>query len=417
LDVYGYLTQEHRGFAMQQMMATNAIEFFLPLLHELFNGSEAKSKVLFAVLHGLMTDDRVRWSRAELDEKYHWLNFRQRHYLLHRLSSVGWLDYYRDSSAYMISDKGEALMRVLSRFTMGADLVQNEGAALAEIEFSLLLDVHDLNDRLSFLRSRLQKLVIRAETALDSESAYLILEIYQQLKSAYRWAEQTRTTLDSIEPEDDDDRIWNEIREIHDHLSLLHSLISRMQLELQDIQRKQIDIAQYGLTHLDFDNFLMNADVDSLAGLMKEFLRKVPHPLFLQETTAFMEAQAVINRDGGPDGPMRGWDTDVAEAASGGEPTPAREAVAFTKQLSRLTTKWRDVGKLVGDEGWEVAAYRFSLLTLLADRKQMPENTYDPFITLPVEAEFDPSGELIQVPHGDGTLEMTKGRVRRQDEQ
>jgi hypothetical protein len=418
-DVLGFVKDAHQQYALQEVSHAQPLVYFLPLLHELFNSTEAKTKVLFTILHGLMRDERVQWTRTDLDEKFHWLKDRNWAYLLQRMTAVGWLDFYRDGGTYMISDKGEALMRILSRFSMGPELVSNEGAAVAEIEFSLLLDAHDVADRLRFLRNRLYKHILRAETALESESPYLIIEIYQQLKSAYRWAEQTRETLDHIQAEDDDTETWNGIRAIHDHLSRLHELISTMQVQLQEIQRKQIDIAQYGLTHLDFDNYLINQNVDTLAGLVMPRLHKIPHAFLMNEANAFMEAQEVLEREREPPAEMRGWETDVQEGEATGEREEPVESMEFTRDLHALSRSWSDMSGLVAEESWENAAYRLSLLTLLADRQARFEDAadagsgYDPFINLPVQAEFDAEGELITVPRNDGSWRMTKGKVRR----
>ena len=418
-DVLGYVRERHRQHALQEVSHAQPIVYFLPLMHELFNSTEAKTKVLFTVLRALMRDERVQWTRTDLDEKFYWLKERNWAYMLQRMTAVGWLDYYREGGNYMISDKGEALMRILSRFSMGSELVTNEGAAVAEIEFSLLLDAHDVADRLRFLQNRLYKHILRAETALESESPYLIIEIYQQLKSAYRWAEQTRETLDHIEAEDDDTETWNGIRAIHDHLSRLHELISTMQVQLQEIQRKQIDIAQHGLTHLDFDNYLINQSVDTLAGLVFPRLHKIPHAFLFNEANAFMEAQEVLEREREPPTEMRGWETDVLEGEATGEQEEPIESREFTRDLRALPRKWSEMEQLIEKETWEIAAYRLSLLTLMADRQTRfveaadSGTGYDPFINLPVQAEFDAEAEFVSIPRDGGNWFMTQGRVRR----
>lgn len=416
LEVYDYLNPQYRRYGMQEMAGVQAISYFLPLLHELFNGSEGRAKVVFTLLHGLMRDDRVRWTRQEIDDKFHWLKDGHRNYFLHRLSNVGFLEYLRDQGVYMISDKGEALMRMLSRFTLGSALVENEGAALAEIEFSILLEVDDLSDRLKFLRNRLLKHSLRADQALKSESAYRILEIYQQLQSAYRWAEQTRETLDHLEIDDENAEQWDAVRAVHDHLSTLHSLISKMQLVLQDIQRKQIDIARYGLTHLDFDNYLINSRPDAIAELMKRHLRKIPHPFFVQDAAAFAEAAHVLGRVSTESEAARGWDTDVTAADPHGERLAAIEAEDFVRDLVKAPRKSTPIAFLIQDHSWEIAAYRFSLLTMLADREARShlhgEDRQDPFINVPAEADFDPDGAMMEFISNGETWAMTRGNIR-----
>jgi hypothetical protein len=116
---------------------------------------------------------------------------------------------------------------------------------------------------------------------------------------------------------------------------------------------------------------------------------------------------------------MRGWDTDVVEGATTGEHEEPIESLSFTRDLNALPRAWSDLGGLVAEENWENAAYRLSLLTLLADRQARFEDAadsgggYDPFINLPVQAEFDADAELITVPRDGGSWRMTKGRVRR----
>lgn len=417
-DLLEYLEDDHRRFGLTELSRVQSIGYFLPLLHEIFGGGEAKTKLTFTLIHALMTDDRVRWSRQELDEKFHWLKDGHRNYLLQRLSSVGWLEYYRDRGVYMITDKGEALMRILSRFVMGPRLVENEGAALAEIEFSMLLELEDLPDRLTFLRNRLMKHAIRAEHALNSESAYRILEIYEQLKSAYRWAEQTRQTLDHIEVEDDDTAQWEAIRGVHDHLSKLHSLISTMQLTLQDIQRKQIDIARYGLTHLDIDHYLIHANVDELSDTMYRHLAKVPHPFFLIEDNVFAEADDIINRERYESGEGRGWETDIGEAEADLSPQTARETDDLVKRFHTTPKTWTNVEHLVQEVPWEEAAYRYSILTLMADldvKLRLAEAAFDPIVSVPVEVTFSNKNEMVTIEQEGEPLTMTKGKFKRVD--
>jgi hypothetical protein len=416
-DVSDYLSDGHLQFGLQEVSRVQAFGYFVPLLHEMFNGGEAKTRIMFSMLHGLMTDERVRWTRLEIDDKYHWLKTSHRNYLLLRMSNVGWLEYYRDQGMYMISDKGEALMRIMSRLIHGRELTENEGAALAEIEFSQLLDFPDITDRLKFLRNRLLKHIIRANTALESESPYLILEIYQQLNSAYRWAEQTRESLDNLDVDDADVEGWNTIRSVHDHLSKLHSQISRMQLILQDIQRKQIDIARYGVTHLDVDNYLINSRADALANMMGRHLFKIPHPLLVIESNMFLEAAEMLGRDVEQGKVYRGWETDTAECDTAGEPEVAEEAERFGKALKKVTRKWRPLETLVTEVDWEEAAYRFSLLTVMADQTALDAfgvvREHDPLITNPVAAEFDENGQMIDVDVKDEVWSMTKGHVKK----
>jgi hypothetical protein len=416
-EVLDYLRDDYRQFGMQEIARHDAIRYFLPLVRELFSSNESKTRIVFTMLQRLMLDDRVRWTRGEIDELFHWLKDGHRNYILHRLSNVGWLEYFRDQSMYMVSDKGEALMRILNRFAMGPELVENEGAALAEIEFSQMLDHEDVSDQLHYLSNRLRKHIIRAEHALESKSAYLILEIYQQLKSAYRWAGQTREALDRMNLEDDDVRQWNEVRTVHDHLSQLHALISRMQLELQDIQRKQIDIAQYGLTHLDFDRYLVHADIDDLADLACKHFNKIPHSLFILETNAFAEAEYTLGRDRAHSSDARGWDTDVYSTELKGEEVEPREALEFTAALKKTGKKWASVEKIVSEDEWDVTAYRFQLLTMIADvdfrMARTAEAALDPIIGVPVEVDFDQSGEMVEVKVKDETRVMSSGRIRR----
>ncbi len=412
-----YVNDEHRNFARQQLSKAQSLTYFVPLLHELFSGKPAKSKIIFTILHALMTDTRVCWSRAEIDEMFHWVRDKHRNYLVQRLSNVGWLEFHRDQNTYMISDKGEALMRILSRFSMGAELVENEGAALAEIEFSVLLECDDISDRLGFLRNRLQKHIIRAEHALQSGSPYIILEIYQQLKSAYRWAEQTRETLDTLVVDDDNAAAWNRIRDIHGQLSRLHALMSQMQLHLQDIQRKQIDIASYGLSQLDFDHYLMHTEIDVLADFMGRYLAKIPHPLFVVNDTMFGEAQYVLNRTQETTGTVRSWDTNINEADLHGDREQSLETARFTADLNAVDSSWQPVDDLIASVSWEEAAYRFSLLTLLSDARvrqaSMVDNTFDPLVNLPVEVLFE-AGEEVCVESASGERRwMTRGTVRR----
>ncbi|MCH2175067.1 MAG: hypothetical protein MK193_05005 [Lentisphaeria bacterium] len=411
-----YLEQNHLEYGYEQLNRTEPIKYFLPLMRELFNVHEARTHVAFSILHGLMLDDRVQWTRHELDEKFHWVKSSQRGYILQRLSQVGWLEYYREKSVYMLTDKGEALMRILSRFTLGESIVENEGAALAEIEFSMMLDLNDLPERMTYLRNRLVKHNIRANSALESDSAYKVLEVYQQLQSAYRWAEQTRHTLDQVELEDDEPELWDSIRQVHLHLSSLHSQISQMQLVLQDIQRKQINIAKYGLTHLDFDNYLINSSVDRLADMMQSNLKEIPHPFFMMEDLLFNETADLFDAEPAEQVELRGWDTEFVPNEYEEKSQLGHETHAFAEDLQQSSKEWQGIKDVICDKEWEVSAYRLSLMTMLADMDDINRTTagaMDPMLNVKIEADFDQKGKMEKF-HIDGEeRSISKGKFRR----
>ena len=61
-----YMRDGFRQFGLQEMQSARSFGYFLPLMHEMFNGTEAKSKLLFVILRSLMMDNRVRWTRGVL---------------------------------------------------------------------------------------------------------------------------------------------------------------------------------------------------------------------------------------------------------------------------------------------------------------------------------------------------------------
>ena len=413
-----YLHPDHMNYGMAELGQVDSVGFFLPMLLELFNVNATRTKVVYSILYSLMIDDRVRWTRAELDDKFHWIKSGQRSYLLQRLSNVEWLEYFREQGVYMITDKGEAIMRILSRFNLGETIVENEGAALAEIEVSMMLDLGDMPDRLKFLRNRLSKHTMRAQTALESESAYRSLEIYQQLQSAHRWAEQTRETLDQIDVPDDDGEQWSAIRSVHSNLATLHNQISEMQMVMQDIQYKQINIAKYGLTHLDFDNYLINSSLDHLANIMSHHMELLPHPFLLLEDIAFAEAGDIIDREIVDDGMGRGWETDVSDLEPTDEDGVAFETDRLADILKKSSKDWVDMAEIMNVPRWDETAYRFQIMTMLADLKDLNrtmEGGEDPLLAIPLDIEFSQSGELVEMDVEGETQLMTQSRYKRKD--
>ena len=211
---------------------------------------------------------------------------------------------------------------------------------------------------------------------------------------------------------------YGDMDELNSHIGLLAAHVTdKHKPMLQDIQRKQIDIAQYGLTHIDFDRYLMHTGIDDLARVMSQHLNKVPHPFFTLEGNAFVEAQYILERERDDSANARGWDTDVNAAAAGGQDLKPVEAVDFTEVLERTTKKWRSVGGVVACEAWDIAAYRFQLLTMMADadlRSTKPgEETLDPIISIPVEVDFDQTGEMVEAEVNGEKRTMSRGRLRR----
>jgi hypothetical protein len=86
----------------------------------------------------------------------------------------------------------------------------------------------------------------------------------------------------------------------------------------------------------------------------------------------------------------------------------------FVSDLKRVPRKWASAAKLVSEEPWDIAAYRYSLLTMMADRTAGAESAeYDPFLANMVDAEFDENGAMESIVCGDETRTMTRGQVRR----
>ena len=82
--------------------------------------------------------------------------------------------------------------------------------------------------------------------------------------------------------------------------------------------------------------------------------------------------------------------------------------------------EWSEVSALVDVPSWEVAAYRMSLLTMLADledlHRKLGEGHLDPAVAVPIEAEFSQTGEMVET-EIDGEIQMvTKGKVKRRRE-
>ena len=75
----------------------------------------------------------------------------------------------------------------------------------------------------------------------------------------------------------------------------------------------------------------------------------------------------------------------------------------------------KSVESVVKDHPWEIAAYRFSLMTMLADLEEIRSSgqALDPLINSEVDFEFDTKGEMVDFDTDGETWSMTKGRYRR----
>ena len=93
------------------------------------------------------------------------------------------------------------------------------------------------------------------------------------------------------------------------------------------------------------------------------------------------------------------------------------EASDFSETLERTTKKWGSVGDIVACEAWESAAYRFQLLTMMADADlritRSAEEALDPIISIPVEVDFDQTGEMVEAEVSGEKRTMSRGRLRR----
>lgn len=321
------------GFRPEQvppLAKARELETAYPFLHALVGRNLRDFLIRVAALEAIVADGRSPLKSSEIAEPLYWLKESPRDSVLRVLRGSGWLTYEADSG-YRITPAGRFVDTVLSflraRLHEGSLLPTVEG-----IDYMLRLGVDPLKQVL-LLRSQLEDLRTKMETARSSHSEVILRGSASQLREALDLSERIRTVLAHVPLEMADAR--RAAQDVHDLLSRLHGVSSDLHAAVTEIGRQYLHLVA-GLTTADIITTLMRLSVEDLAAIGRQALRPVisPPPLVVPELLA-AEAELYLTRRREPPPKIEWADPPEAEKVDAEISLPL-DVMVFLDDLDRL---------------------------------------------------------------------------------
>lgn len=378
----------------------------------LFRGSEAEVILRLLVLREIGRDaDAPRWSPEVLRARFTYIEPVKLETVLKRLRDNDLLAF-GDDGHYHLSDIGRnavAALMMLLRFS------EEEDAELGFLTAQLagLSAVGSIDgEALGHLLSKLNDLSWHFEEAIASGSEFQIVAARRRLSANENWLARGTEILQGllVDPEVD-----FEIARVAQRIGLAQSRLARVdasfQRALNKIEAQRVTLGASGISSSDVSAWLRAQALDTIADFGLEALAAVPDvPLLAGGHELLDRAEAVLSDD------VRAREADHSlpppEAAEHNATAPTEDLALlehFNRRLSELPAP-ESLARIVAGGGFAPAAYRLSLLALLADGDQAgaPDGPIGDFMRLPLDVLF---GDVLETIDDDEIALISTGHV------
>jgi hypothetical protein len=358
----------------------------------LFRGSEAEVLLRLLVLREIGREaDTPRWSPETLRSRFTYLDPVKLETVLKRLRDNALLAFGEDG-LYHLSDLGRnavAAISMLLRFST------EEDAELGFLTAQLagLQAVGSITaEALGHLLSKLNDLTWHFEEAIASGSEFQILASRRRLSANERWLARGTEILNGLLA---DPEVAFDIARIAQRIGLAQSRLARadagFQRALNKIEAQRVTLGASGISSSDVAAWLRGLDAGRLAAFAEGAFAPVPElPLLAGGHELVDRAEAVLSDE------VRQRETDTAlppPDAAAVSAAPDQDDLAllehFTRRLDALPAS-SPLEAIVAGGGFAPAAYRLSLLALLADGASAgpADGPVGAFMRLPLDVLF-----------------------------
>lgn len=378
----------------------------------LFRGTETEVLMRLLVLREIGQEaEAPRWSPDALRARFTYLDPVKLETVLKRLRDNALLDF-ADDGLYHLSDLGRnavAAIAMLLRFSA------DEDAELGFLTAQLagLQAVGSVTpEALGHLLSKLNDLTWHFEEAIASGSEFRILASRRRLAANERWLARGTQVLNDLLADPD---VSFDIARVAQRIGLAQSRLARadagFQRALNKIEAQRVTLGASGISSSDVSAWLRRLDAARLASLADCALAVVPELTFLAGGHELIDRAETVLCD-----EVRERENDAAlpppDAPPAGLP-PEQDDLALLEHFTRRLDDLADatpLGAIVAGGGFAPAAYRLSLLALLADGDTAgPANgPVGDFMRLAVDVTF---GDRLVPVEGDGIAAISDGHV------
>lgn len=367
----------------------------------LFRGGEDEVMVRLMILREIGSRAQSpRWSRAELDNHFAYVNPIKLDTVLTRLRENALLVWEQEDAQYRLSESGRLALAALSTLISFSETDAELGYLTAQVAAGQAMNNVSMNT-LQHLLARINELYQEFSNALESQSEYQIHKAQKKLINVWKWVEKGTEVIKEILSDDTLDlTTLNQVQAIALAQSRMLNLTSTFEKRLAQLQSQRVHLGESGLNSSNIAEWLRMRTQNQLAKLAEDMILYHPEPNFvtageLLDIAEFelyeRERPEIIKTD------MPAQDRAPQHAHVLDKPVlVAAEALYLTLQHITQPIALKDI---VIAQTYRETAYRLSLMSLLGDAESAAENSViADLVKLPLLVKTDGSVKTVAHP-------------------
>ncbi|SFZ78321.1 hypothetical protein [Chitinimonas taiwanensis] len=376
----------------------------------LFHGNEEQVLMRLMVLREIgARGQEPRWSPAQLEAHFAYVNPVKLRTVLARLRENGLLLWDADESLYQIAETGRIALASVSTLLAFSDQDAELGYLTSQAVGQQQMG-RVSNETLQHLLARLNELYKHFEDALESQSEFQIQKAQKRLEAVWRWVQKgTEVIRAMFEDEALDRRVLDQVQAIGMAQSRILRLTGSFQRRLNQLQAQRVHLGASGLTSSDIGDWLRGASQVELAGMARGMLCFPPQLALatgaeMVDVAEFelLERERVAAQSAALPSKLAAPLLDAPEAER------LFEAEALYALLAGVAQS-ADLRSAVLVDSYPETAYRLSLLSLLGDADAaLEQSVVGDIVKLPLRLAH--GAEVDQLDHPE-VAALTRGAL------
>jgi hypothetical protein len=379
----------------------------------LFRGGEDEVFVRLIVLREIgARADAPRWSPADLQSHFAYINQVKLDTVLKRLRDNGLLVWDSDEQLYAMSEAGRVALAAMGTMMQFAEGDAELGYLTSQVAAGQSLGQVS-NEVMLNLLARLNELYADFEAALESQSEFQIRAAREKLEKVWQWVEKGTDVIRTVlTDETTDQRVYQIAQSIALAQARMLRLTSVFHRRLSELASQRVHLGQSGLSTTNVADWLRQQTQEKLASLGRDLILFHPEPHFVVSDILLDVAEFEICER---ERPLN----IVSEMPAGAAAQVVGEVEA--ERLLLAESLYEDLNRLVADglggdlpaaviaPTYNETAYRLSLLSLLGDAEAaLEKSVVADIVKIPLRLEA--SAELFEPDHPE-VASISHGRL------
>ncbi|MGQ5522172.1 hypothetical protein ACUHMQ_02815 [Chitinimonas sp. PSY-7] len=365
----------------------------------LFHGNEEQVLMRLMVLREIgARGQEPRWSPAQLEAHFAYVNSIKLRTVLSRLRENGLLLWDGDEGLYQIAETGRVALAAVSTLLAFSDQDAELGYLTSQAVGQQQMG-RVTNETLQHLLARLNELYKYFEDALESQSEFQIQKAQKRLESVWRWVQKGTEVIRSMfEDENLERRVLDQVQAIGMAQSRILRLTGSFQRRLNQLQAQRVHLGASGLTSSDIAEWLRTASQADLAGMASNMLCFSPQLALVTGAEMVDIAEfELIERERVAAQSNVLPEKVAAPSLSAPEAERLFEAESLYALLAGFSVP-TDISDAVVVDTYPETAYRLSLLSLLGDAEAaLEQSIVGDMVNLPLRLQHD--AEVVELDH------------------